>query len=139
VNVPQWVQATLADSFLDDLDELDDEFSDSGTSQEEDADVPDADVAVLGGTVIAGEDDEEETNLDDMLGTLADGTGVRSVTRLRSSAKFQHHMAAVEAALKSPRTGKTELLIICMKLQRLDALSRQTMSSALWKTIQSTA
>lgn len=88
---------------MDDLEELGDEFSDSGSGSggEEDAGVPDGDVEAGG----EEEDDDAGADLDDMLGTFKDATGVRSVTKMRVSSKFIHHMAAVDAALATPRSG----------------------------------
>lgn len=105
-------QTTLADTFLDDLEELGEDFGSSEESSEEDAGGAGgagADDLSLGG----GEEDEEEeeANLDDMLGTLTDATGVRTVSKLKHSPKFEKHMAAVAAALATPRTGMPPLCV----------------------------
>jgi hypothetical protein len=96
-------QTTLADTFLDDLDELGDDYSDSGSSVEDAGDDMSGELP----TPAAGgsDDDDEAADLDDILETLGGGVGVRTVSKLRVSARFQAHMRGVEAALAAPRAG----------------------------------
>ncbi len=101
VSIVPVLQATLADTFLDDLDELGDDFSDSGSSVD-DAGLDGAEPAVAPDV---SDGDDEEVDLDDILETLGGGVGVRTVSKLRVSARFQAHMRGVEAALATPRAG----------------------------------
>ncbi len=98
-------QATLGDSFLDDLDELGDlseEDEDGvgggggGTAGAADADSDDDD---------DDDDDDNEGNLDDVLGILKDATGIRSVAKLRVLPRFVEHMRQVELSLATKREG----------------------------------
>lgn len=89
---------------MHDLEELGDDFTDS--EDEEDDEVADGEDAA-GGAGGGDEDDEDDepANLDDVLGTLDASTGVRSVSKMRLSTRFQNHMRGVEAALATPRAG----------------------------------
>ena len=101
-------QAALADSFLDDLDELD------ALSEDEEAGVAGAGSGLhdhgssdddAGGDDDGDDDDDGDGNLDDVLGILKDATGVRSVAKLRVLPRFIEHMRQVEASLATKRTG----------------------------------
>jgi U4/U6 small nuclear ribonucleoprotein PRP31 len=74
--------ASLADSFLDDLDDLD---SDGEGNNEED-----------------NEDDDEEDGLDQMLDNIKSGGDISSVASLRKSDAFLSHMAKIEDSLSKP-------------------------------------
>jgi U4/U6 small nuclear ribonucleoprotein PRP31 len=106
---------TLADSFLDDLDELgdssDDEKeeevkkegskpkTDSASAMDMAKDLDDLD----DDSDDDDDDDDAEAGFEDMLGD-EDDTGVASVATLRASFRFKEHMEKVKEALENPRT-----------------------------------
>lgn len=93
--------STLADSFLDDLDDLE------GDSDDEEVE----DGAVAGGEGAGGEggggdamdaedgDGDGEVDLDDMLGDMKAGGDVSSVATLRKSEHFLEHMRKVDESM----------------------------------------
>ena len=115
------MQSTLADSFLDDLDELDDDLSEEESGGEADAAGGAGGASDAEGGEGEGEGEDEEANLDDMLGTLVESTGVRTVTKLKHSTRFSNHMAAVAKALSTPRTGTHGVVQFSCMLQGAQA------------------
>jgi hypothetical protein len=125
------LQTTLADSFLNDLDELGD------LSEEDDDDVPgghDGGGAAAGAGETAAmsdgddDDDDEVGDLDDVLVSLKDATGVRSVAKLRVLPRFVEHMRAVEAALLTTHKGALLLCavtLLCALLHHCEAHLRR--------------
>uniref|UniRef100_A0A7S2C7I0 Nop domain-containing protein n=1 Tax=Octactis speculum TaxID=3111310 RepID=A0A7S2C7I0_9STRA len=118
---------TLADSFLEDLDDLEGDSDDEQVDEMAVSDDKDGDEE--GGDAL-DDDDDEEPDLDDMLGNIHDEAGIRSVATLRTSDYFVKHMTAINAALERPPqpiTGNVEedpeyqLVVTCNELvQKID-------------------
>lgn len=106
--------STLADSFLEDLDDLED--SDDDGNEEE--------------VMVKTEDDEDGPDLDNLLGDIHAGGDISSVISLRASPAFREQMERIEASLERPAepiVGSVEenpeyqLIVSCNDfMQRID-------------------
>jgi len=87
---------SLAESFLEDLDELGE-----GSGEEEDDNIL--------GDDLGAENDEEDDDLDAVLGKIASAKGISNITGLRSSNNFKNHMDAIWKSLNSPPVSEIKL------------------------------
>jgi hypothetical protein len=91
--------STLADSFLEDLDDLEDDDDEGDNEVEEN---------VTGG---ANEEDDVDDGFEEVVAAIKEGGDLASVASLRSSASFVTQMAQIEASLAmpiQPITGNVE-------------------------------
>eukprot|EP01041_Mallomonas_annulata_P002448 gene2448-4752_t len=118
-------RGTLADTFLEDLDELGNE-SDEDKMQEAEDENDDEDSDMMD-DLDDLDDHEEEDDLDAILGKMAAVKGIQNIATLRISARFQKHMEQVTALLdqpSSPIVGPLEedpeykLLVSCNSMIR---------------------
>lgn len=97
---------TLADSFLEDLEEIDEKSDEEEKDNEEEEDDE-------GNSLENDLDDlmeEEEDNLDAVLNQMASVKGIINIARLRGSPRFQKHMGDISDSLRGHLVSSAGLL-----------------------------